>query len=96
MGTVYDQQFEHLLRRAGFGARPDELATVRTLSVDGAVDQLVNYEQIADEHAQHLRKLVSAFQDLYSAMPDQQKQVADQVFRANAEARTQSHHARNG
>src|SRR5438309_2367848 len=49
MGTVFDQQFEHLLRRAGFGARPDELATFRTLSFNGAVDRLVNYEQIADD-----------------------------------------------
>jgi len=46
MGTVFDQQFEHLLRRAGFGARPDELATFRTLSFNGAVDRLVNYEQV--------------------------------------------------
>jgi uncharacterized protein (DUF1800 family) len=49
MGTVFDQQFEHLLRRAGFGARPDELATFRTLSFTGAVGRLVNYEQIADD-----------------------------------------------
>jgi uncharacterized protein (DUF1800 family) len=49
MGTVFDQQFEHLLRRAGFGARPDELATFRTLSFNGAVDRLVNYEQIPDD-----------------------------------------------
>src|SRR5579864_334560 len=49
MGTVFDQQFEHLLRRAGFGARPDELATFQALSFTGAVDRLVNYEQIADD-----------------------------------------------
>src|SRR3984893_18167485 len=49
MGTVFDQQFEHLLRRAGFGARPDELATFRTLSLNGAVDRLGNYEQIGDD-----------------------------------------------
>jgi periplasmic protein CpxP/Spy len=60
-----------------------------------AVQNMQSYEQIADEHARHLQKLVSAFQNLYNAMPDQQKQVADQVFRANAEARMQSHRARN-
>jgi len=33
--------------------------------------------------------LVPAFQKLYDAMPDQQKRLADQVFRANAEKHMQ-------
>jgi len=49
MGTAFDQQMEHLLRRAGFGARSDELDTYRTLSFNGAVDRLVNYERIQDD-----------------------------------------------
>jgi uncharacterized protein (DUF1800 family) len=49
MGTAFDQQMEHLLRRAGFGARSDELDTFRTLSFNGAVDRLVNYERIEDD-----------------------------------------------
>jgi len=49
MATVYDPQFEHLLRRAGFGARPDEMDTFRTLSFNGAIDRLINYERIPDE-----------------------------------------------
>ena len=49
MATVYDPQFEHLLRRAGFGARPDEMDTFRTLSFNGAVDRLINYERIDDD-----------------------------------------------
>jgi|SRR5271157_5928744 len=64
-----------------------------------ALQNMQSYEQIAEEHAQHLQKLVASFQNLYNAMPDQQKQVADQVFRANAEAHAQhvmqSHRARN-
>ena len=47
-----------------------------------AVQNMQSYEQIAEEHAQHVQKLVPAFQNLYNAMPDQQKQLADQVFRA--------------
>jgi uncharacterized protein (DUF1800 family) len=46
---VFDRQLEHLLRRAGFGARPDEIDTYRTLSLDGAISRLVRYEQIADD-----------------------------------------------
>ena len=46
---VFDQQIEHLLRRAGFGARPDEIDTYRTLSLNGAIGRLINHEQIADD-----------------------------------------------
>ena len=50
-----------------------------------AVQNMQSYEQIAEEHAKRVQKLVPAFQKLYDAMPDQQKRLADQVFRANAE-----------
>jgi len=43
-----DQLIEHLLRRAGFGASPDDLATFSALSYAQAVDRLVNYESIPD------------------------------------------------
>jgi uncharacterized protein (DUF1800 family) len=49
MAFIYDQQFEHLLRRAGFGARPDELDTYRRMAFGQAVDTLLYYEQIADD-----------------------------------------------
>ena len=54
-----------------------------------AVENMESYEQIADAHARHLQNLVPAFQNLYNTMPDQQKQLADEVFRANAERRAQ-------
>jgi periplasmic protein CpxP/Spy len=59
-----------------------------------AVQNMQSYEQIAEAHAQHVQKLVVAFESLYNAMPDQQKQLADQVFRANAQQ--QPHRRRNG
>jgi uncharacterized protein (DUF1800 family) len=43
------RQLEHLLRRAGFGARPDELDMYGGMSIDAAVDTLLNYEDIADD-----------------------------------------------
>jgi len=62
-----------------------------------ALQNMQSYEQLADAHAQHLQKLVAAFQSLYQAMPDQQKQLADQVFHANAEQRAQQpHRGRSG
>ena len=60
-----------------------------------AVQNMQSYEQIAEEHAQHVQKLVPAFQNLYDAMPDQQKQLADQVFRAKFERHAQ-HAMRTG
>jgi uncharacterized protein (DUF1800 family) len=48
MAQQSDRQIEHLLRRAGFGARPDELATYSALSISDAIDRLVFYERIAD------------------------------------------------
>ena len=49
MAASADRQIEHLLRRAGFGARPDELATYGALSISSAVSALVNYESVPDD-----------------------------------------------
>ena len=50
-----------------------------------AVQNLQSYGQLAEAHAQRVQKLIPAFENLYNAMPEQQKQLADQVFRGNAE-----------
>jgi uncharacterized protein (DUF1800 family) len=42
-------QIEHLLRRAGFGARTDELFLYGELSIPQAVDALVNYQRVVDD-----------------------------------------------
>src|SRR5262245_33627448 len=43
------RQIEHLLRRAGFGGRPDELEYYGEMSVAQAVDALVNYDSTVDD-----------------------------------------------
>jgi hypothetical protein len=53
-----------------------------------AVDDLKTYEKYAQAHVDGLKNLTSSFEALYKSMPDQQKQVADQVFQ-------RSHHAEN-
>jgi uncharacterized protein (DUF1800 family) len=40
------QQIGHLLRRAGFGAAPGEIATYSALGINGAVDRLMNFQNI--------------------------------------------------
>src|SRR5439155_26534781 len=49
MARSADPQIEHLLRRAGFGARPDELDYYGSVSVSEAVDLLVEYDGVADD-----------------------------------------------
>jgi uncharacterized protein (DUF1800 family) len=48
MARTSDREIEHLLRRAGFGARPDELDMYGQMSIRDAVDVLVNFEEVAD------------------------------------------------
>jgi uncharacterized protein (DUF1800 family) len=49
MAGHFDRPIEHLLRRAGFGASPAELAYYSQLSTPQAIDTLVDYERIADD-----------------------------------------------
>jgi len=56
MAGLPDRQLEHLLRRAGFGARPDELEFYGQMSVDEIVDTLVNFEAIVDDVDSNLGK----------------------------------------
>ena len=44
-----DERIEHLLRRAGFGAGPDDLAIFGDLDYGTAVDRLINYEDTPDD-----------------------------------------------
>jgi uncharacterized protein (DUF1800 family) len=54
MALALDVQLEHLLRRAGFGARPDELTTFQNFTTNQAVDALVRYDEIADDVDSHI------------------------------------------
>lgn len=47
-----------------------------------AVDDLKTYQDITQAHLDGLKNLISAFDSLYSAMPDAQKKNADQVFQS--------------
>jgi uncharacterized protein (DUF1800 family) len=49
----------HLLRRAGFGASPDELAAYQKLEVTGATDQILNYESLANPTLDRMTQLFS-------------------------------------
>src|SRR5579883_2867237 len=42
-------QTGHLLRRAGFGASPADMQMYSSLGFQGAVDRLLNYQQVSDD-----------------------------------------------
>ncbi|HKB12691.1 MAG TPA: DUF1800 domain-containing protein [Vicinamibacterales bacterium] len=48
MARTSDREIEHLLRRAGFGARPDEIDMYGQMSIPRAVDTLLNFDEIPD------------------------------------------------
>jgi uncharacterized protein (DUF1800 family) len=49
MAGHFDRPIEHLLRRAGFGGRQDELDAYRQMSPTQAIDTLVNYDLVPDD-----------------------------------------------
>jgi phage-related minor tail protein len=61
----------------------------RTMS---AIEDLRAYQQIAESHAAGVKKLADAFEAFYTAMPDDQKKVADQVFRNHKHHKMQMSH----
>lgn len=80
-----NQQIAHLLRRAGFGALPSEIQSYAALGYQGAVDQLLNYNNVPDDLETRLSKIAFDFtkvQDMqrwwvlrmiYSKRPFQEK-----------------------
>jgi hypothetical protein len=57
-----------------------KLENVETMT---AVEDLQNYADVAEAHAQGLKRLTKAFAALYAVMPDDQKKVADEHFRTH-------------
>ena len=55
-----------------------------------ALQDMQSYQQVAEAHAQHLQKLVAAFQSLYEALSPEQKQKADQAFHAHSASRNKA------
>jgi len=82
-------QFAQVMRDNARDMNQAAAEHAQQLSSMTAVQDLRSYEQLAEAHVQRLQKLTAAFETLYNAMPAEQKQLADQVFRARAESRAQ-------
>jgi hypothetical protein len=46
-----------------------------------AIEDMQSYQQLAQAHADEMKSLLTTFTTLYNSMPDDQKKLADQVFR---------------
>lgn len=55
-----------------------------TIGTASAVDDLNAYADIAQAHADSVKKLSAVFAPLYASMPDDQKKLADEVFTQRA------------
>ena len=55
-----------------------------------AVDDLKSYGEIAEAHADGLKKFIPAFEPLYAGMSDAQKKTADTLFRQHARTKAKA------
>src|SRR6266480_2503048 len=63
-------QIGHLLRRGGFGASPEELSAYQNLGFSGAVDRLINYQQVSEDDTENRLKALNL---ILSRPNDQQR-----------------------
>ncbi len=52
-------QIGHLLRRGVFGASPEELSAYQNLGFSGAVDRLINYQQVSEDDTENRLKALN-------------------------------------
>ena len=66
-------QTGHLLRRAGFGATAQDIATYSSLGFAGAVDRLINYQQVSDDDMENRLKALNLPFDGRNGILNQQR-----------------------
>ncbi|GAC1393783.1 MAG: hypothetical protein NVS4B11_25770 [Ktedonobacteraceae bacterium] len=67
-------QVGHLLRRAGFGGTRDDINAYRNYGYAGAIDRLINYQQVSDDAMENrLKSLNLDFTTKGTAIPNMQR-----------------------
>jgi protein CpxP len=64
-----------------------ESKSAGNMATASAVELLQSYSEIAQQHAQNVQKLSTAFGTLYASLTAEQKKSADEMFRSTAERR---------
>jgi protein CpxP len=80
--TQWDQ-FAQVMRDNAKAMDDAFTARMKTMASMTAPQNMQSYAQVAMDHAQQVQKLVPPFQALYDTMSDNQKRLADQMFRAD-------------
>ena len=77
------EQFAQVMRDNA--AKMNRIVSRRGARANGmnAQESMQSYAELTQVHATNMQKLASAFQSLYAAFPEQQKQVADTLFRGS-------------
>jgi len=70
------------------GAFRDRAQKLSSMDAD---DAMKSYAALAQQHAENMQKLSSAFSDLYAVLSPEQKQVADAMYR-NEQAKKKAAH----
>jgi protein CpxP len=92
-------QFAEVMRQNARNMDQTLMQRAERFPTMNAVQDMQSYAELAEQHAEDVKKLIPAFENLYNAMSEQQKQLADRVFRANAERHmgaSQTHRGRAG
>jgi hypothetical protein len=60
---------------------------MKGIETESALDNMRDYAQLTQAHADGAKKLVAAFEPLYSSLSPEQKRMADTAFRGTFGAR---------
>lgn len=85
--TQWDQ-FSQVMRDNAQNMDATFKSRIKAMPSITAPENMQSYAQVAMSHAQDVQKLVPVFQALYDTMSDNQKRIADKIFREDA------HHSR--
>lgn len=69
---------------------------MQAASTQSALDNMKQYAQLAQAHADDMKQLVDAFEPLYDSMSPEQKKIADTAFRQHEQEHDRDHAARGG
>jgi periplasmic protein CpxP/Spy len=80
------------------GQTMGQLYEKRKSSVEksSALDNMRDYAQLTQAHADGVKKLLTAFEPLYSSLSQEQKQLADATFRERMGPESRHHHHGTG
>jgi len=78
------EQFAQVMRDNAHQMRDVVSDRAAKMHAMNAAENMQSYAQLAEQHAQDLRKLAGAFQAVYESLSDEQKRAADEIFRHDA------------